>query len=81
MSIIGKRVKFKEYAGNTESIEGTIIEKYIGLTTIKQEFPSGRGGSVSISNHLMNIDKYMIEQTKNKHLIHINASNIFEILY
>lgn len=63
----GTKVKFNypnsSYQVNT--IEGIIKDKYIGLSTSKNEVASGKGGSFDVRTNF-SVDYYLILGTDNK---------------
>lgn len=44
----------------TEYGKGRIVDRFLGLTAINQEAPSGEGGSLTLQRFKINIDYYLI---------------------
>ena len=77
MSIIGKTV---EISGYTNEMIGTIIEKYRGITEVKNEYPTGNGSSkISCINYIA-VDCYMVYIEKENRIVHSKYNEIIRII-
>ncbi len=74
MSLIGKKVvatKFSEY-----NVEGTVLDKILGVILVSERTPSGKGGTVEVDKYV-NVDMYLIETESGK----IETVKCSDILY
>jgi hypothetical protein len=58
--------------------KGTVIDKYIGVKSIKQEVPNGVGGKTNI-NSLISVDFYIIYSSGS--IYHAECSRVKEVIY
>jgi hypothetical protein len=82
MSLIGRYVIASVYNFNSSSYQskqykGLVLEKYSALIDVKQDAPSGHGGSINIKVYLP-VDFYMI-QTETE-LVKVEARFIVRVL-
>jgi len=75
MSLIGKKVETSGWGG---PIIGLILDKYIGITDVRCEAPSGKGGVMGVTKYI-NKDYYLIED-KNGKVHNVPCGNLIKVL-
>ena len=71
MSLIGKKVVVTTSKYN---VEGTVLDKILGVILVSEHAPSGKGGTVKVDKYV-NVDMYLIE-TESGTIETVKCSNI-----
>ena len=82
--MIGKKVKFiasgRQFPDSKgKMLEGTIVDKYSGLTIVRQPVPSSKGGHMNLNQHIP-ADFYLIEM-EDHNLVDVLCSKVISLAY
>lgn len=73
--MIGSRVTYTRYMGDSKKRTGIVIAKYRGLTSQKNEVASGHGGTFRIDQKFP-VDYYIIQEDGEAEFQHVRCSRI-----